>query len=89
MSRRSRYVTVEVTEEVDVSIEDIVAGMDDEDMRRLRDYLTERLAARDPQAHQMRDLHQEAVRRRHDEHHPGPLWLCPDQICATSPEEES
>ena len=68
-------------------IEDIVAGMDDEGMRELRDYLTDRLAALNPRA--LRDLHQEAVRRRHDEYHPGPLWLCPDQICATSPEEES
>ena len=43
---------------VDVSIEDIVAGMDDEDMRTLRDHLTGRLAARYPQARQ--DTHQQS-----------------------------
>lgn len=75
-----KYVTVAIVEDVSVSVEDILDGMDEADLGELRAEIDERLAEKKVSPSVL-DALTLAIHAHHLAH-PGPIWMCSDPICA-------
>lgn len=63
---KSPRVNVVTEVDVDLYVDDILDGLDDEDLRKLAE---------------LSDTVGEAIQRRHYSEHDGPGWLCKDAVC--------